>query len=105
MTLNIQALADLKAAIHEEDSRYCTTISVLNKLAGNGAIDFSEVERTSEALQPRRNELKAIAAAADHASNVRNHELSPLPFMPAPAPLTADEEKLLENAWCSYFDI
>lgn len=105
MKLNLNSLADIKAAIHEEDSRYCTTISVLTDLARNGSFDWTEIERITEALQPRRNELKAISAAADHASNVRNHELSPLPFMPAPAPLTEAEEQLLENAWCSYFNI
>lgn len=103
--LNSNAIADLKAAIYEEGERYATTISVLTNLAASGSFDFAQIERVEAALQPRRDELAAINRAAYHAAEVLGYKLSPLPFLPAPAPLSTEEEKLLEDAWCSYFNI
>lgn len=103
--LNSNAIADLKAAIYEEGERYATTIATLTNLAVNGSFDFAQIERVEAALQPRRDELAAIAEAADHAAEVLGYKLSPLPFLPAPAPLSAEEEKLLDDAWRSYFNI
>lgn len=106
MNMNLATLREIEETSLAESHRYSDAISVLGNLACNQAITWEEVERMEEAIKPFKDHADSIHKAASHAIAYRAYEASmKLPFGPGVAPLTAEEEALLEKAWNDYFNI
>jgi hypothetical protein len=98
--------ADLLRAIMdwslEQSRRYSDAISTLKGLASDGAISWDEVERIEGATKPYMDKENAAHDSARHALAFALG-LPRLPFMPEPAPLTAEEEAILDKAVHDYY--
>lgn len=106
MNMDIAVLMDIKNQVQTEDRRHCDALCFLKELASNRAIAWDVVEHIEEVCKPIRDKNRAIAAAADHAINIElNNSSMQLPIANAPAPLSAEENALLEQAWKTFFNI
>lgn len=102
MKYNCDILREIMDISHAESNRYADALSTIRDLASDGAITWEEAERISSAGRPYIARADRIHNAAHKALRI---SLNPprLPFGPAPAPLTAEEEALLAKAEQDYF--
>lgn len=101
MKYNNETLRIIKEQATAENHRLFDAISIINGLATDGAITHEDAERIIAAIRLNAEKAGAIATAAYHA--LSNAIMPPLPFAPAPKPLTAEEEALLDQAAIDYF--
>ena len=98
MKYNIETLRMIKDAAAAENRRLFDAMSVNSGLAGDGLVSRDEVEKINARIRINAEKAGAIANAANHALNNAIEAITPaLPFAPAPKPLTAEEEALLDE--------
>lgn len=103
MKYNVETLKIIEERAAAESRRYADAISVVNDLAANQAITWADAERINAASKPYLDRTNAAAAAAHRAVVIAVSVNRPqMPFLVAPAPLTAEEEAVLDRAYNDY---
>lgn len=98
MKYNIETMRMIKEAALAENHRLFDAMSINSGLAGDGLITYDEVEKVNALIRIKAEKAGAIANAANHALINAIEAITPaLPFAPAPKPLTAEEEALLDE--------
>ena len=103
MKYTVEALREIASLSIAESHRYSDAVSALRNLASDGAISWDDVERVEDASKPYVSKANAVHAAAMHALEIALNQPRP-PFIPAPAPLTAKEEMILDRAVNDYYN-
>lgn len=104
MKYSIDTLNAIKEQATTEANHYAEAISATNDHASDGTITWTDAERINAASKSCMDKANAIVSAASHAlSNAISATRPRLPFAPAPAPLTAEEENILAQAFAIYF--